>query len=64
MLRPEMLETAAKAEPSAARDGGERHTLAARLVVEDAGPPVRSPIAWQGGALSQLLAELAASART
>jgi hypothetical protein len=25
---------------------------------------VRSPIAWQGGALSQLLAELAASART
>jgi pimeloyl-ACP methyl ester carboxylesterase len=32
----------------------------ARLVVEDAGPPTRSPIAWQGGALSRLLAELAA----
>jgi pimeloyl-ACP methyl ester carboxylesterase len=31
----------------------------ARLVVEDAGPPARSPIAWQGGALSGLLAELA-----
>jgi pimeloyl-ACP methyl ester carboxylesterase len=31
----------------------------ARLVVEDAGPPARSPIAWQGGQLSSLLAELA-----
>jgi pimeloyl-ACP methyl ester carboxylesterase len=30
----------------------------ATLVVEDAGPPARSPIAWQGGALSQLLTEL------
>ena len=35
----------------------------ARLVVEDAGPPPRSPIAWQGGQLSRLLAELAARAR-
>jgi pimeloyl-ACP methyl ester carboxylesterase len=35
----------------------------ARLVVEDAGPPPRSPIAWQGGQLSKLLAELAARAR-
>ena len=26
---------------------------AARLVVEDAPPPVRSPIAWQGGQLSR-----------
>jgi pimeloyl-ACP methyl ester carboxylesterase len=46
---------------------GERYAQAipaARLIVEDPGPPVRSPIAWQGGALSQLLAELAASVRT
>jgi pimeloyl-ACP methyl ester carboxylesterase len=34
----------------------------ARLVVEDAGPPLRSPIAWQGGQLSQVIAELAARA--
>jgi pimeloyl-ACP methyl ester carboxylesterase len=34
----------------------------ARLVVEEGGPPVRSPIAWQGGRLSKLLAELAARA--
>jgi pimeloyl-ACP methyl ester carboxylesterase len=32
----------------------------ARLVVEEAGPPQRSPIAWQGGRLSKVLAELAA----
>ena len=31
----------------------------ARLAVEDAGPPARSPIAWQGGQLSKLLIELA-----
>jgi pimeloyl-ACP methyl ester carboxylesterase len=30
----------------------------ATLVVEDAGPPARSPIAWQGGQLSRVLAEL------
>ena len=35
----------------------------ARVVVEDEGPPPRSPIAWQGGALSKLLAELASGAR-
>jgi pimeloyl-ACP methyl ester carboxylesterase len=35
----------------------------ARLVVEDPGPPARSPIAWQGGALSRLLGELAATVR-
>jgi 3-oxoadipate enol-lactonase len=34
----------------------------ARLVVEDAGPPPRSPIAWQGGQLSRVIAELAARA--
>jgi len=31
----------------------------AMLVVEDAGPPARSPIAWQGGQLSRVIAELA-----
>jgi pimeloyl-ACP methyl ester carboxylesterase len=30
----------------------------ARLVVEEAGPPARSPIAWQGGQLSRVIAEL------
>jgi 3-oxoadipate enol-lactonase len=30
----------------------------AELVVEDAGPPPRSPIAWQGGQLSKVLAAL------
>jgi 3-oxoadipate enol-lactonase len=34
----------------------------ARLVVEDAGPPTRSPLAWQGGQLSQAIAELAQAA--
>jgi pimeloyl-ACP methyl ester carboxylesterase len=34
----------------------------ATLVVEDAGPPARSPIAWQGGQLSRVIAELAARA--
>jgi pimeloyl-ACP methyl ester carboxylesterase len=32
----------------------------AQLVVEDAGPTLRSPIAWQGGQLSRVIAELAA----
>ncbi|HWD11292.1 MAG TPA: alpha/beta hydrolase [Solirubrobacteraceae bacterium] len=35
---------------------------AARLLVEEAGPPARSPIAWQGGQLSRVIAELAARA--
>jgi pimeloyl-ACP methyl ester carboxylesterase len=30
----------------------------AQLAVEEGGPPARSPIAWQGGQLSKLLAEL------
>jgi pimeloyl-ACP methyl ester carboxylesterase len=34
----------------------------AQLLVEDAGPPLRSPIAWQGGQLSRVIAELAARA--
>ncbi len=40
---------------------GERYAEAipdARLTVEDAGPPPRSPIAWQGERLSRLLVEL------
>jgi 3-oxoadipate enol-lactonase len=42
---------------------GERYAAAipeARLVVEQAGPPPRSPIAWQGGQLSKELLELIA----
>ena len=35
----------------------------ARLVVEEQGPPPRSPIAWQGGQLSRLIAEVAQTAR-
>jgi pimeloyl-ACP methyl ester carboxylesterase len=35
----------------------------AALIVEDGGPPVRSPIAWQGGQLSKVLLELLARAR-
>jgi pimeloyl-ACP methyl ester carboxylesterase len=45
---------------------GERYAAAipgARLVVEDAPPPLRSPIAWQGGRVSELLGELAGAAR-
>jgi 3-oxoadipate enol-lactonase len=34
----------------------------AQLLVEDAGPPLRSPVAWQGGQLSRAIAELAARA--
>jgi pimeloyl-ACP methyl ester carboxylesterase len=34
----------------------------AELVVEHAGPPAVSPIAWQGGQLSRVIAELAARA--
>jgi 3-oxoadipate enol-lactonase len=44
---------------------GERYAQeipAAHLVVEQAGPPARSPIAWQGGQLSRVIAELAARA--
>ena len=35
----------------------------ARLEVEEPGPPEHSPIAWQGGALSKLIAELADDVR-
>jgi pimeloyl-ACP methyl ester carboxylesterase len=57
-----------EADPSHPLAVGERYaqTIAgAELVVEDAGvdgQPVRSPIAWQGGQLSRVIAELAARA--
>ncbi len=49
--------------PLAVGEGYARTIPHARLVVEDAGPPTRSPIAWQGGQLSRVIAELAAGAR-
>lgn len=51
-----------EADPSHPLAVGERYARTiprARLVVEEAGPPQRSPIAWQGGQLSKLIAELA-----
>jgi pimeloyl-ACP methyl ester carboxylesterase len=54
-----------EADPSHPLAVGERYAStipAARLIVEDAGPPIRSPIAWQGGQLSKVLAELATNA--
>jgi pimeloyl-ACP methyl ester carboxylesterase len=54
-----------EADPGHPLAVGERYARtipAARLVVEEAGPPARSPIAWQGGQLSKLLIELAAQA--
>jgi pimeloyl-ACP methyl ester carboxylesterase len=54
-----------EADPGHPLEVGERYARAipqARLIVEDAGPPPRSPIAWQGGQLSKVLAELAALA--
>jgi len=50
-----------EADPGHPLEVGERYAQAipgATLVVEDAGPPARSPIAWQGGQLSRALAEL------
>jgi pimeloyl-ACP methyl ester carboxylesterase len=67
----ELAEIEAPTVVVASRDGpdpghplavGERyaHEIShARLIVEDACPPIRSPIAWQGGQLSKVLAELA-----
>jgi pimeloyl-ACP methyl ester carboxylesterase len=55
-----------EADPSHPLAVGERYAQTipgAELVVEDAGVggrPIRSPIAWQGGQLSRVLAELAA----
>ncbi len=53
-----------EADPTHPLATGERYAATipgAKLVVEDAGPPVHSPIAWQGGQLSRVLAELASS---
>jgi pimeloyl-ACP methyl ester carboxylesterase len=54
-----------EADPEHPLAVGERYARAiprARLVVEDPPPPLRSPIAWQGGRVSKVLAELAAAA--
>lgn len=51
-----------EADPSHPLAIAERYAQAipdARLLVEDPGPPLRSPIAWQGGQLSRAIAELA-----
>ncbi len=52
-----------EADPGHPLAVGERYAETipgAQLVVEQAGPPVRSPIAWQGGQLSRAIGELAA----
>ena len=52
-----------EADPGHPLAVGERYARTipgAELVVEHAGPPPRSPIAWQGGRLSKVLLELAA----
>jgi pimeloyl-ACP methyl ester carboxylesterase len=54
-----------EADPGHPLAVGERYARTiphAKLVVEDAAPPARSPIAWQGGQLSIVLSELAARA--
>lgn len=57
-----------EADPGHRLAVGERYAqtiVGAQLVVEDAGvdgQPLRSPIAWQGGQLSRVIAELAARA--
>jgi pimeloyl-ACP methyl ester carboxylesterase len=51
-----------EADPGHPLAVAERYAAAipgARLVVEDAAQPARSPIAWQGGQLSRVIAELA-----
>jgi pimeloyl-ACP methyl ester carboxylesterase len=55
-----------EADPGHPLAVGERYAEAipgARLVVEEAGSPARSPIAWQGGQLSRVIGELAERAR-
>jgi pimeloyl-ACP methyl ester carboxylesterase len=54
-----------EADPGHPLAVGERYAQAipgARLLVEDEGPPIHSPLAWQGGRLSRAIAELAARA--
>ncbi len=56
-----------EADPTHPLAVSERYARAipdAELVVEDAGPPPRSPLAWQGGQLSKLLLALAARAES
>ncbi len=59
-----------EADPGHPLAVGERYARAipgASLIVEDAwvdGHPIRSPIAWQGGQLSRVIAELASRAST
>lgn len=51
-----------EADPGHPLATGEAYARAidgAELVVEDEGPPTRSPIAWQGGQLSKVIAALA-----
>lgn len=48
--------------PQALAEAYARAIPGASLKVEEGGPPLRSPIAWQGGQLSKLLVELASSA--
>jgi pimeloyl-ACP methyl ester carboxylesterase len=48
--------------PLALAEDYARRMPAASLRVEEGGPPVRSPIAWQGGQLSKILVELASRA--
>jgi 3-oxoadipate enol-lactonase len=47
--------------PLAVGEGYARAIPNSKLIVEDGGAPMRSPIAWQGGQLSKVIAELAAS---
>jgi pimeloyl-ACP methyl ester carboxylesterase len=46
--------------PLAVGERWAREIPAAQLVVEEPGPPLRSPIAWQGGQLSKVIGELSA----
>jgi pimeloyl-ACP methyl ester carboxylesterase len=49
--------------PLAVGEAWARRIPGARLVVEEAATPPRSPIAWQGGQLSRVIADTAADAR-
>jgi len=56
-----------EADPSHPLAVGERYAEAipgARLLVEEPGPPQRSPLAWQGGRLSKVLLEMVADVST
>jgi pimeloyl-ACP methyl ester carboxylesterase len=50
--------------PLAVGEAWSRWIAGARLIVEDEATPPRSPIAWQGGRLSRVIAQVAADART